>query len=122
MLPDHPIIDREAVRGAWPRLKVWLTKELGCGDDIEGILFLIGIQESQQAYAPDLEKNVKEQLVNEGAYCVLEKLGYYERIGMEADGRWIWEVRKSLPDSLEGEDQETLLRSAILRYFDPYLK
>ena len=80
------------------------------------------MQESQPAYAPDLEKNVKEQLVNEGAYCVLEKLGYYERIGMEADGRWIWEVRKSLPENLEGDDQETLLRSAILRYFDPYLK
>ncbi len=111
--------DREEVRVAWPRLKTWLADALGCGDDIEGILFLIGIQESQQTYAPDLGKNVKEQLVNKGAYWVLEALGYYERVGMEADGRWIWEMRKSLPD---GEDRETLLRMAILRYFEPYLK
>ena len=115
-------VDRETVEVAWSRLRSWLADELGCSDDIDGILFLIGIQESQQSYVPNMEKNDKEQLVNEGTYCVLEKLGFYERVGMEADGRWIWEEQKSLPERLSVEEQETLLRSGIIRYFKPYLK
>ena len=122
MCSNHTIIDHEAVDGTWPQLKTWLADVLGCGDDIEGILFLIGLQESHQTYTPELEKDAKQKLIDEGAYCVFEKLGYYERVGMEADGLWIWEVRKSLPNNLKEKDQNTLLRSAILHYFDPYLK
>ena len=107
---------------AWPGLTSWLDDTVGCPDEIEGILLLVGIQEVQHAYAEELSKQAKERLIMEGAYCVFETLGYYQRVGRDVDGFWIWEPKESLPPGLASQEQEYLLKAAILRYFDPYLQ
>ena len=107
---------------AWKRLAQWLDESLGCGDDLDGILFLIGLQETSRAYEPNLDKASKQKLVTEGTYCVFECLGYYDRVGMETDGFWIWEPRSDLPTQLSTDAQEALLREAILCYFKSYIQ
>lgn len=114
--PDREVVDRK-----WPALRAWLDKALGCGDDLEGVLFLVGLQELRQEFAPDLDKASKQRIINEGTYSVLESLGCFERIGQETDGYWIWEPHEDFPDNLSSSQQELLLRAGILSYFDRYL-
>lgn len=114
--PDH-----DAVAKAWPKLQSWLDRTFGCADDLEGVLFLVGLQESDQEFEPDLDKASKQRLVHEGTYCVLERLGCFERVGREVDGFWIWEPHEDLPEELSSSEQDLLLRAGILRYFDCYL-
>ena len=105
----------------WDRLQGWLDERFGREAGIEGILFLIGVQTRGRGFEPDLEKEAKERLIMEGAYRVFETLGLYERVGMEADGHWIWQRRANHPPNLSVDEQETLLRTAILAYFDNHL-
>lgn len=111
-----------ALQQRWALFQQWTLHRFGKAADIEGILFLVGIQELGQGFAPDLEKNRKEQILLEGTYCVLETLGYYERIGMEGGGHWIWEQSHPLPQDLSKEAEERLLRTAVLRYFDTHYR
>ncbi len=113
--------DRDAVTAAWPKFTEWLDKTLGCADDLEGVLFLVGLHESGQGFKPDLDKASKQRLVHEGTYCVLEGLGCFERVGREVDGYWIWEPHDELPDDMSSSQQDLLLRAGILQYFDHYL-
>lgn len=113
--------DRGAVAEAWPKFTEWLDRTLGCADDLEGVLFLVGLQESGQEFKPDLDKASKQRLINEGTYCVLECLGCFERVGKEVDGYWIWEPHEDLPEDMSSAEQDLLLRAGILRYFDHYL-
>jgi len=113
--------DPVAVASDWPKLTEWLDITLGCADDLEGILFLVGIQELELEYEPDLDKASKQRLVHEGTYCVLERLGCFERVGQEVDGFWIWEPHKDMPEQMSSSQQDLLLRAGILRYFDHYL-
>ncbi|MCY4160127.1 MAG: hypothetical protein OXE92_00195 [Bacteroidetes bacterium] len=113
--------DRNVVAAAWPRFREWLDSTLGCADDLEGVLFLVGLQESDQDFEPDLDKASKQRLVHEGTYCVLERLGCFERVGREADGFWIWEPHEDLPEDMTSSEQDLLLRAGILHYFDCYL-
>jgi len=99
-----------------------MERRFGKKADMEGILFLVGIQELGHGFSPNLDKDRKEQIVVEGAYCVLETLGYYERVGMERTGHWIWEQSQELPADLSKEAEEYMLRRAVLRYFDKNFK
>ena len=109
--------DAEALDARWTRLTTWLGERFGRETTIEAILFLIGVQSRGRGYEPALQKEVKQDLIMEGTYCVFEKLDLYERIGVDEGGRWIWERRVSHLPHLPIEDQEKLLRLGILAYF-----
>lgn len=113
--------DTTLLEARWEQLQAWIKHQFGQEAGIEGLLFLVGIQDRGRGFEPNLEKETKEQLIMEGTYCVFETLGAYERVGMEADGHWIWERQIAQPPNLSIDDQETLLRIAILRYFDNLL-
>ncbi len=104
----------------WQALAAWIEKRFSHDTSVEAILFLIGIQSRARGYEPELDKDRKQDLIMEGTYCAFETLGMYERVGLETDGLWIWERSYRLPD-LSVEEQEKLLRIAILRYFDETL-
>lgn len=107
----------------WERLQAWLKQRFDRAEtiSIEHILFLVGVQARGRGYEPDLEKEVKQDLIMEGTCEVFERIGLYERIGMEHDGRWIWQRTAEPPDDLSVDDQEALLQYAILAYFDDAL-
>ena len=110
--PDADLAER------WTRLQRWVQRRFGKDPDLEGILFLIGMQELGKGFIPDLDKKRKEQIVWEGTYNALAALGYYERAGLETNGHWIWEECNPLPETQSSQADEQLVRQGILRYFD----
>ena len=111
-------LESPLLRERWTKLQLWTKQRFGKKADMEAILFLVGIQELGHGLPPDLDKTNKEQIVVEGAYCVLETLGYYDRVGIERNGHWIWEPITNLPQDIDKKAEENLLRHAVLRYFD----
>lgn len=122
-LPYEPIRvllhDQESsVAARWEQLQARLVNQFGKAPGIEGILFLIGVQTRGRGFEPDLDKDAKEALVMEGTYSAFATLGLYEPAGMEANGSWIWARTVEPPVDLSIDEQELLLKIAILRYFD----
>lgn len=111
-------VDDGELEARWKELQDWLAERFEREPGIEGILFLIGIQSAGRGYEPKLGKERKQDLIMEGTYCAFETLGLYRRIGADADGAWIWERTGPHLPKLPVEEQEKLLRIAILRYFE----
>ncbi|MDX1428638.1 MAG: hypothetical protein R3282_00055 [Rhodothermales bacterium] len=114
-------LEDEVLDRRWERLDAWLRQRFGRDNTIESVLFLIGVHSRGLGFTPKLEKEEKQGLIMEGTYLALETLGHYERIGMEADGSWIWEKRVELPQ-LTVEQQEKLLRIGITNYFEQFVE
>ena len=112
--------DDDALEARWARLQAWLQERFGRDTGIEAILFLIGIQSRGRGFEPRLQKEAKQELIMEGTYGAFEKLGFYERVGMDESGAWIWERTVEVP-KLSVDDQEKLLRLGILAYFEEAL-
>jgi len=84
--------------------------------DINGVLFLIGIQELGKG-ALDFSKEEKQDLMHIAICKVLSLSGYYELEGQDDDGWPHWKLVKKLPrfDLIE---QEKLLKMHIIEYFE----
>ena len=104
----------------WDTVIGWIETRFGKKPELEYILFLVGVQERGQGYQPSLDKDAKQALIMEGSYAVMATLGFYEQVGMNEDGAWIWEKRVPVP-VLDIEAQEKLLRLAVLTYFETLL-
>ena len=125
-MPENPLLahlqgDETLLDARWQRLVERLGRRFGKAPGVEGVLFLVGIQGRGRGFEPELPQETKEALIMEGTWRVFERLGVYERVGMEADGSWIWERVVPTPPGLSVEQQEHLLKIAILRYFDDEL-
>ena len=86
--------------------------------DLNAILFLIGVQELGQ-HARDFKKDEKVALMHIAICVVLLPFGYYKELGRDADGWPHFERVKDLP-ALGAEEQERLMKEAVLAYFDAY--
>lgn len=84
--------------------------------DLNGVLFLIGVQELGQGYRL-FSKEEKQDLLHIAICKVLSLAGYYELEGLDREGWPHWKVIKKLPhfDLLE---QEKLLKMHVLEYFE----
>lgn len=83
--------------------------------DLNGILFLIGIQELGR-WQEKFSKEEKQDLMHIATCRLLGYYGYYEFAGRDADGWPHWElVRKIPPNNLK--EQEILFKQGIIRYF-----
>ncbi len=87
--------------------------------DLNGILFLIGIQELGR-WKDVFTKEEKQDLMHIAICELLSTEGYFEFEGRDADG---WPHYKELrPVSIEGvKDQERLLKTKIVQYFSKAL-
>ncbi|MFQ5572223.1 MAG: hypothetical protein ACE5G0_21315 [Rhodothermales bacterium] len=120
-LQTHLAADDAEQEAQWGRLQTWVKERFGKEPGIEEILFLIGVQSLGRGFEPHLDKETKQALIMEGTYCAFATLGIYERVGMEDNGHWIWDRRIAPPPDLSVDEQEKLLRAAILRYFETIL-
>lgn len=110
-------VDDDVLAGKWTALVKRMQTRFGRAPDIDGLLFLIGVQSVGRGYEPDLPKERKQSLIMEGSYLAFETLGVYSRAGMERNGFLIWEKSQELPQ-LSVEQQEKLLQIGILNYFE----
>jgi hypothetical protein len=84
--------------------------------DLNAILFLIGVQELGQ-HAREFKKDEKVALMHIAICVVLGPYGYYRELGRDADGWPHFERVKDLPP-LGPEEQERLMKEAVLAYFE----
>ncbi len=84
--------------------------------DLNGVLFLVGVQELGQGYKL-FSKEEKQDLMHIAICKVLSLAGYYELEGLDQQGWPHWKMIKKLPhfDLLE---QEKLLKMHVLEYFE----
>lgn len=113
----HLAADESDLTAEWSRVEEWIEHRFGRDTSIEAILFLIGIQSRGRGYEPELAKEKKQDTIMEGTYCVFEKLGIYQRVGLDEDGFWIWERTVDKIPGLPIDDQEKLLKLGIVAYF-----
>lgn len=87
--------------------------------DLNGLLFLIGVQELGKGYQ-HFSKEEKQDLMHIAICKVLSLSGFYELEGTDEDGWPHWKLVKKLPhfDLLE---QEKLLKMHIIDYFNQEL-
>jgi hypothetical protein len=100
----------------WGQLLNKIQKTIGQRPkDLNGVLFLIGVQELGQGHK-NFTKEEKQDLMHIAICRVLSKLGFYTLVGTDQDGWPHWELAKPLPqfDLLE---QEKLLKNQVLEYF-----
>jgi hypothetical protein len=101
----------------WHQLLVFVEKTIGKKPkDLNGVLFIIGMQELGQG-AKRFSKEEKQDLLHIAICKVLSLSGYYTLEGLDKDGWPHWKVVKKLPhfDLLE---QEKLLKMHVLEYFE----
>lgn len=113
--------DDAQLESDWQRTLAWLKARFERDPGMEGILFLIGIQSQGRGYQRKLKKEKKQDLIMEGTYCAFETLGIYHRVGADPEGNWIWEPTIPRIPKLPLEQQEKLLRLAVVRYFEPFV-
>ena len=101
----------------WGRLLEGLQETIGKKpNDLNGVLFLIGIQELGQGTRP-FTKEQKQDLMHVAVCCLLMQSGYYELEGFDAEQWPHFRQLKPLPE-LMGKEQEDFIKDHGLLYFD----
>ena len=102
---------------AWGKLLKSLEQLFGkTPENVEAILFLIGVNELGQG-VNNFSKEEKQDLMHIAICKVLSYSGFYQLEGLDEQGWPHWKLIKKLPhfDLLE---QEKLLKMHILEYFE----
>jgi hypothetical protein len=101
----------------WHQLLIFVEETIGKKPkDLNGVLFIIGLQELGRGAKP-FSKEEKQDLLHIAICKVLSLSGYYTLEGLDKDGWPHWKMVKKLPhfDLLE---QEKLLKMHVLEYFE----
>lgn len=100
---------------AWADTLEKVSKPFGEKLDYAAILMLIGLQELGHDYRA-YKKDQKLELMHVGVCSVLMPFGFYDFIGRDEEGWPHFERKEDLPP-LAPEEQELLIRKAIVEYF-----
>lgn len=101
----------------WLKVRHYVKDAMGRDalPDLNGILFLVGIQELGR-WPDSFTKEEKQDLMHIAVCRLLSYDGYYEFAGRDADGWPHWKPSKVF--SVKGvADQEQLLKTKIIQYF-----
>lgn len=98
----------------WVLAKLKFEKIFGGGIEMDGILFLIGVQELGQGFRT-FEKDEKMNLMHIAVCRLLEPLNYYRFSHRDEQGWPHYTQGDNLP-GLAKKEQDTLLKQAIITY------
>lgn len=115
----NPRRTQEVPDSKWKALINKIAEDFGGEPDLEGILFLVGVQELGKGYRK-YTKDQKMEVMHIAICALLEPYGYYEFEGMDQDGYPHWKLSESLP-ALKPGQQTILIKQALLDYFEDYL-
>lgn len=101
----------------WKKVEELLEQRFDEKLDEQTILFIIGLQELGKRDT-DYKKEEKLDIIHIGICTVLSKYGYYQFIGKDDEGWPHFKNIKKLPSEIQGEGQQTLLKQAIIDYFN----
>lgn len=107
----------QELKERWETLVSLLTERFSETEtiDIEGILYLIGIQELGQIHKR-FKKDDNVNIIHIGICSVLEPFGYYEFDYFDDEGWPHFNLVEELPPLKSGE-QSVLMKDAIVHYF-----
>ncbi len=100
----------------WWKLEAKLTERFGKKPDLEAILFLIGMQETN-FIKEKITKEQKQDLMHVAICSVLKLSGYYELEEFDKDGWPHFKQLKEMP-VVSLYEQEIFLKDHILLYFE----
>ena len=104
----------------WLKLRIKLKEKYGIKPDMDGVLFLIGVQElgtAKQVYT----KEQKQDLMHIAVCTVLAQSGYYILEGFDEEGWPHFKQLKALPE-FNVYEQENFLKDHVLLYFEQFFK
>lgn len=99
----------------WRGLMARMEKRFEMPMDLDGMLFMIGVQELGQ-HGRIFAKDEKLGLMHIAVSVILGPYGYYREVRRDEDGWPHYEKIKELPQ-MTGKEQEHLLKEAVLAYF-----
>lgn len=107
-----------SLKDKWDFLVAKLSEDFADGDplQIDGIIYLIGVQELGQGHRR-FKKDEKVNLMHIAICKLLEPYGYYEFDYFDDDGWPHYKTITSLPPLKPGE-QTVLMKEAIVQYFE----
>lgn len=102
----------------WGFLVKKLSADFSDGEDlnVDGIIYLIGVQELGQGYRK-FKKDEKVNLMHIAICKLLEPYGYYAFDFFDDDGWPHYKTLSELPNLKPGE-QTVLMKEAIINYFE----
>jgi hypothetical protein len=101
----------------WHKLLTVIEEKIGKQPkDLNGVLFLIGVQELGRG-ARTFSKEEKQDLMHIAICKVLSLVGYYKLDGTDKDGWPHWTLIKKLPH-FDLMEQEKLLKMHVIEYFE----
>ena len=107
----------EQLKQRWESVVKKLSAQFSEGEDLDldGIIYLIGVQELGQLQRT-FKKDEKVNLMHIAICRLLEPYGYYEFDYFDAEGWPHYIVKEELPPLKAGE-QSVLMKDAIVTYF-----
>ena len=106
---------KEDLQIRWLKLRIKLKEKFGIKPDMDGVLFLIGVQElgtAKQVYT----KEHKQDLMHIAVCTLLAQSGYYILEGFDEEGWPHFNQLKPLPQ-FNVYEQENFLKDHVLLYF-----
>ena len=101
----------------WVKVQLMVRKKFDEILDIQSILFIIGLQELGMNYQ-EFKKEQKLDIMHIGVCTVLMPFGFYKKIGLDNDGWPHFKNIKKISNAMVGEEQELLMKRAIIKYFN----
>ena len=111
---------KDDIQIRWLKLRIRLKEQYGIKPEMDGILFLIGVQElgtGKQVYT----KEQKQDLMHIAVCTLLAQSGYYSLGGYDEEGWPHFNQLKPLPE-FNLFEQENFLKDHVLLYFDQFFK
>ncbi len=105
----------EAFEAEWNSVVARIEKQFGEDIDLQGILFLVGVQELGQGLRK-FSKDEKLDVMHIAICTLLSRYGYYEFAGNDDEGWPHWNATEKLP-SLKPFQQQRLMKEALIEYF-----
>jgi hypothetical protein len=100
----------------WLELLDKLNKQFDNDLDLQGVIFLIGVQELGKGFMK-FSKAEKQDLMHIATCKLLSMYGYYVLKGIDDEGWPHWELINKLPP-LSLKEQDFLLKQAVIEYFE----
>lgn len=107
----------EETKMKWYKIVFQLKRQFGKKPDMNGLLFLIGMREIGATRV--FNKDEKMDLFHVATCKLLSYDGYYRLTHTDAEGWPHYELVKK-PPFTDLMNQEVLLRSLVVRYFDEH--
>ena len=102
----------------WLQLRIKLKERYGIKPELDGILFLIGVQELGTGHQ-EYTKEQKQDLMHIAVCTILAPSGYYAMEGYDEEGWPHFRQLKALPANNMFE-QENFLKDHVLLYFQQF--